>query len=80
MCHQKIKDDFFRATFVKNINNEDLILEEGEKIEPIEFVSKTRIKTESDKKLDRNSNEECNLLCEECKQKLTHTENYLYNY
>ena len=81
MCNEKIQDESFRATFIKTFGDEE-INTEVMKGGSTKFFPKIKTKIEGKEgKEDRHlSIQGCSLLCEECKQKLTHTENYLYNY
>ena len=79
-CKRLINNECFRTTHIISISNlelNDFINEDN-----TEMRNSTDDKNKNIK-IDNNyshHNKEGSFLCEECKQKLTHTENYLYNY
>ena len=79
-CKRLINNECFRTTHIISISNlelNDFINEDN-----TEMRNSTDDKNKNIK-IDNNynhNNKEGSFLCEECKQKLTHTENYLYNY
>ena len=77
-CKGSIKTDSFRATYISSITNSEI----NDLFDGIEN-NKVNNRNNTENDLDSNNNtkkKEGTYLCEECKQKLTHTENYLYNY
>ena len=67
-CKKIINTECFRTTHITSISNYNL----DDSLNEIND-------NDNQNKLEDNSKER-SYLCEECKQKLTHTENYLYNY
>ena len=84
-CKRMINNDFFRTTQIKSISNydiNDLICENiNENIRNNTDDIYNKIKSNNkDNDFGSDKSKKGTFLCEECKQKLTHTENYLYNY
>ena len=82
-CSKEIEDCFYRATYItsiKNIKNEDN--NDFEIIDEMNLFidNEENIKEEEKKKEDNKKNKDYTYICEECRQKLGHVENYLYNY
>ena len=83
-CKRTINNDYFRTTQIKSISNYDI---NELNIENINEVNRSNT-DDIHNNLELNDNNDINndkskkgtFLCEECKQKLSHTENYLYNY
>ena len=82
-CSKEIEDCYYRATYItsiKNIKNED-----NNDFEIIDGMNlfidhEENIKEEEKKKEDNKKGKDYTYICEECRQKLGHVENYLYNY
>ena len=88
-CKKKINSDYFRATQIKtfsnfeinDINDIDLDIINDNIINNEEDIQKScHIESFDAFNINRNKDKKGSFLCEECKQKLEHTENYLYNY
>ena len=82
-CSKEIEDCYYRASYItsiKNIKNEDNndfeIIDERN----LFTDNEENIKEEEKKKEDNKKSKDYTYICEECKQKLGHVENYLYNY
>ena len=81
-CKKLINNDYFRTTQIKSISNFDI-----NNIDFDNIFENNRNNTDdisnnvhSNSVDNDNINKKGTFLCEECKQKLVHTENYLYNY
>ena len=84
-CNNEIIDNYYRATYItslSNIENENNDFEVIDKIDiyNINDVEENDKKEDEKKKESNKKNNNYTYICEECKQKITHTENYLYNY
>ena len=81
-CKKLINNDYFRTTQIKSISNFD--------VNDIDFdnvfdhnrnnTDDLNLNVHSNSVDTDNINKKGTFLCEECKQKLVHTENYLYKY
>ena len=80
-CKKSMNNDYFRVTHISSISNFDNneLYYEIEKNEA-EIRNNTQVINKNVEEVDINKIKEGNFMCEECKQKLIHTENYLYNY
>ena len=82
-CKRFINSEYFRTTQIKSFSNFDINninienISEHIRKNNTEEISNNLQKNNTD---DNNKDNNGSFLCEECKQKLIHTENYLYNY
>ena len=82
-CKRAINNDYFRTTQIKSISNYEMNELDFDNIN--QSVRNNTDDIHSNIQLNNNNNnndksKKGTFLCEECKQKLSHTENYLYNY
>ena len=88
-CKKKVNSDYFRAIQIKSFSNFDI---NDIKDLELDVINDNILNNDDDKQknyhiesfdaynINRNKDKERTFLCEECEQKLVHTENYLYNY
>ena len=84
-CKRAINNDYFRTTQIKSISNYEINELDFDNINQSVRNNTDDIHNniQLNDDYDNNNNDKSKkgtFLCEECKQKLTHTENYLYNY
>ena len=83
-CSKEIDDCFFRATYItsitnlRNDTNDFEIIDESSLLTNDNENKEDKEKKKEDK--DNKKNKNNTYVCEECRQKLGHVENYLYNY
>ena len=83
-CKRVMNNDYFRTTQINSISNYEMNeLDLGEINQSVRNNTDDIYNNIQLNNNDNNNNDKSKkgtYLCEECKQKLTHTENYLYNY
>ena len=79
-CTREIDDCFFRTTYITSITNIKSDINDFEIIDETSFLNDNNGNTKEIKKEDYKRKRDNTYVCEECRQKLGHVENYLYNY
>ena len=84
-CNNEIIDCYYRATYITSLSNIENENNDFEVIDKIDIFNinedEENNKKEDEKKKESNKkNKNYTYICEECKQKIVQTENYLYNY
>ena len=79
-CGKDTDDNYYRAAYITSISNIKEKDNEFEIIDNISLSNDIDDKEEEKKKEDNKKSKDLTFVCEECRQKLAHTENYLYNY
>ena len=81
-----MNNDYFRATQLTSISSFDMNdlnfenISENMRNNTEDIQYKNQLDSIDDTNNNNNKEKKGSFLCEECKQKLAHTENYLYNY
>ena len=85
-CKKVMNNDYFRATQLTSISSFDMNdlnfenISENMRNNTEDIQYKNQLDSIDDTNNNNNKEKKGSFLCEECKQKLAHTENYLYNY